>query len=464
MDFVGRGSELALLRRELALVRRGGSRPGRCLLLRGRRRVGKSRLVEEFVDRSGLPSVFFTAAGVPPVAERADFAREVLSSDLPGRDLFDGVRLESWDSALRLLASALPPDTPSILVIDEVPYLTASEPGFEGILQRVWDRVLVRRPVLLVLVGSDLSMMAALNDHGRPFHQRGTPMVLDPLNPADLADLLHLPAAQAVDAYLITGGLPLICTDWVPGTGHEEFLRRSLAAPTSALVVSAELSLAAEFPVEANARAVLGAVGSGERTFTTVQRASGLNSASLNRALTTLAEKGIVAADRPLSTAPSKETRYRVDDPYLRFWLYFLGPRVAEIDRGRGDRVLTRIADGWTSWRGRAVEPVVRGALRRILERSEAVGGYWTRSNDVEVDIVGADRAPVARRVDVVGSIKWHEQRPFDRRDVADLIAARDRVPGADRDTPLIAVSRTGGDADGLATVYGPEDLVRAWQ
>lgn len=464
MEFVGRAAEIATLRRELDLVRRGGSRPGRCILLRGRRRVGKSRLVEEVLELAGVPSVYFTAAGVPPAAERDDFAREVLASDLPGRDLFDGVRLESWDAALRLLASALPADAPSIVVIDEVPYLTATEPGFEGVLQRVWDRVLVRHPVLLVLIGSDLSMMAALNDHGRPFHQRGTPMVLDPLNPADLADLLDLRAADAIDCYLLTGGLPLICADWSPGTDRRGFLRAALSAPTSALVVSAELSLAAEFPVEANARTVLGAIGSGERTFTTVQRAAGLNGASLNRALGTLTGKGIVAADRPLSTAPSKETRYRIDDPYLRFWLYFLGPRIAEIDRGRGDRVLARIEAGWSSWRGRAVEPVVREALRRLTGAPDVIGGYWTRTNEVEVDIVGADRGPVARRIEFVGSIKWHEERPFDHRDVADLITARERVPGADRDTSLVAVSRARVQLDDLITSYGPEELLHAWR
>lgn len=470
MEFVGRSVELAWLERELDLVRRGGSRPGRCVLLRGRRRVGKSRLVEAFIERAGVPSVYFTAAGVTPVAERVDFVREVLASDLPDRELFDGVQLDSWDAALRVLSAAVPDDGPSIVVLDEVPYLTAAETGFEGILQRVWDRVLVRRPVLLILIGSDLSMMAALNEHGRPFHQRGTPMVLDPLTPADVADLLGGTAAEAVDSYLITGGLPLLCADWEPGTTRRDFLRIALSAPTSALVVSAELSLAAECPAEANPRTVLTAIGAGERTFTAIQRASGLPGASLARSLDMLTRKTIVAADRPLSTVASKETRYRIDDPYLRFWLFFLGPRTSEIDRGRGDRVLERIERGWTSWRGRAVEPVVRQALRRqppdtgTASFSDVVGGYWTRTNDVEIDLVGADRAPVAQRIGFVGSITWHDERPFDARDLADLIVARDRVPGADRTTPLVVVSRVPASVDGPAVSYGPEDLLRAWR
>lgn len=426
--------------------------------------MGKSRLVEEFVERAGVPALYFTAAGVTPVAERADFVREVLASDLPERELFDGVHVDSWDAALRLLAAALPEDAPSVVVLDELPYLAATETGFEGVLQRVWDRVLSRRPVLLLLIGSDLSMMASLNEHGRPFHQRGAPMVLDPLTPPDLADLLGVPPAEAIDGYLITGGLPLICADWQPGASRQQFLHAALSAPTSALVVSAELSLAAEFPAEANPRTVLTTIGSGERTFSAIQRASGLPGASLARALDLLGRKAIVAAERPLSTAPSKETRYRIDDPYLRFWLYFLGARTSEVDRGRGDRVLARIEQGWTSWRGRAVEPVVREALRRLPSSSNAVGGYWTRTNDVEIDLVGADRAPVAGRIDFVGSIKWYEDRPFDDRDLAELIVARDRLPGADRSTPLTAVSRVGTSVDGPVTAYAPGDLLAAWR
>lgn len=446
-------------------MRRGGERPGRCVLLRGRRRVGKSRLVEAFLERAGLPSLYFTAAGVAPVAERRDFGREVAVSDLPGRDLFDGVHLDSWDAVLRLLAAALPPDGPAVVVLDELPYLTAAEPGFEGVLQRIWDRVLSRRPVLLVLIGSDLAMMEAINDHGRPFHQRGTPMVLDPLTPADVADLVGGTAAEAIDSYLVTGGMPLLCADWSAGTSRHDFLRRSLAGPTSALVVSAELSLAAEFPAEANPRTVLTAVGHGERTFSSVQRASGLPGASLARALELLVRRGIVAADRPLSTLTSKETRYRIADPYLRFWLYFIGPRLNEINRGRGDRVLARIEQGWTSWRGRAVEPVVRESLARLpVGSAEVVGAYWTRSNDVEIDLVGADREPTARTIGFVGSIKWHEDQPFDARDLAELIVARDRLPGADRDTPLVAVSRVGGPVAGTASSYGAQDVLSAWR
>jgi uncharacterized protein len=468
--FHGREDELALLNHELQQVVDAADqdRPGRCLLIRGRRRVGKSRLVETFIDRAEVPSLYFTAAGDSPEAELERLAKDASLSSLPGRDVLTAGHPQGWDEAFRLLAAALPDDRASVCVIDEVPYLMDDGHAFEGIVQRAWDRQLERKPVLLILIGSDLSMMEALNDYSRPFHQRGREMVVGPLNPADLAAMLDLGPAEAFDAMLVTGGLPLISSEWQPGDSVWDFLGRALANPTSALLVSAERSLAAEFPSATQARTVLTAIGSGERSFTNIATASGrLAATSLNRSLAILTEKRIVAGELPLSTKPSKERRYRITDPYLRFWLNFVAPGMPEIERGRSDVVLARIRRGWTSWRGRAVEPLVRDALARLLPDDKlpvaaAVGGYWTRTNDVEIDIVGADREPVAKRLLFVGSIKWLEGAGFDAHDLVAL--QRHRAALTDDPIPTVAVSRSAVTCTGMDVVYGPQDLLAAWQ
>jgi len=464
--FVGRESELAALADVLAEVTAGGSASGRCLLIRGRRRIGKSSLVEAFLQRSGVPSVFFTAAGAPVEQELAELSVAVTRSTLPGRDVFADAVPGNWSAALRLLGSALPEDQPAVIVIDEVPYLMSVD-GFEGVLQRVWDRDLSRRPVMLILIGSDLSMMESLGSYGRPFHQRGQEMVLGPLSPADVARMARLEPAAAFEAALVTGGLPLICARWRPGDDLWDFLRKQFADPLSPLLVSAERSLAAEFPDQTYARAVLGAIGAGERTFTNIARAAGAISAStLTRAVDLLVSKRMIAAELPVSLAPSRERRYRLVDPYLRFWLTFVRPHLPEIERMRGDLALTAVRERWEAWRGQAIEPLVRESLARLLPAAglpaaPVVGGYWTRSNDVEIDIVGADREPVARRLYFLGSIKWRERSPFDDRDRAALQRQMSRV--SDGPVPLVAVSRTGVRATGLAAAFTPDDLLGAW-
>ena len=221
-------------------------------------------------------------------------------------------------------------------------------------------------------------MMEALNDYGRPFHQRAREMVVPPLSPLEVGAMLDLAAADAFDAYLVTGGLPLIRDEWPAGTTMWEYLGESLADPTSALLVSGERALAVEFPPDSQARLVLSTVGAGERTFTTIgQRAGGLRQASLTRTC------------------------------------------------GSGSR---------------------------------SSAHTWPRSN-----APAADHAPVARRVDAVGSIKWLDTAPFDQRDLARLITHRAQPPDANEATPLLAVSRTGNSVTDLR-VLGPDELLDAWR
>nr|WP_282707168.1 DUF234 domain-containing protein [Nonomuraea coxensis] len=143
-----------------------------------------------------------------------------------------------------------------------------------------------------------------------------------------------------------------------------------------------------------------------------------------------------------------------------------MGPAMEEIERGRGDLTLRRIRENWTSWRGRAVEPLVREALARLLPDANlpaapVIGGYWTRTNDVEIDIVGADRGPIAKELLFVGSVKWLENSPFDRHDLAAL--HRHRAALTSDPVPVVAASRSGTDCTGLDAAYGPAELLAAW-
>lgn len=172
------------------------------------------------------------------------------------------------------------------------------------------------------------------------------------------------------------------------------------------------------------AQAVLAAIGSGQRTWKRIRdelvTGSGrqIADSSLANALRLLEAKRVVAVDLPLSARSSgTERRYRIADPYLRFYLAFLKRGLPLVERGRGDLALLSIERSWQSWRCTAVEPVVREALLRMLPslglpEVATVGGWRTRSNNVEIDLVGMESGT---SVALAGSIKWHESRSLDR-------------------------------------------------
>jgi AAA+ ATPase superfamily predicted ATPase len=469
--FVGRQHELDALGRELAGVRDSGS--GAFLWMRGRRRVGKSRLVEQFLLDTRAPSAFFRSPRREPAETLRRFAATVAQSSLASAPLFaDGLVPDSWVSALRLAAQGATSADPAVIVIDELPYLLERDNGADADLQEAWDRDLQHLPVMLIAIGSDVTMMESLVDYGHALHGRPTRhMVVAPFSPAEVAQLTEMDAAAAFDAYLVVGGFPTLATMWRKSWDRRRFLEEALADSHTYFVVNGERILDNELPYHPQGRQVLEAIGAGERTFSTLRDASGVFSAkSLTNALKLLVdEKRIVAESSPCSVpAPKKSKRYSIADPHLRFWLRFVGPGIDEIDRGRGDLVRARIERAWPAYRGKAIEDLVRRSIERMLPdarfgSARYVGGYWTRNNDVEVDLIGAD-SPDPSSVAFVGSVKWRERARFGPRDTRELIRLRSAVPGAE-DALLIGVSRSGFTADaGLDVALTPADLIAAWR
>lgn len=479
-DFVGRSAELALLRKRLERVASSGS--GTAVAIRGRRQVGKSRLVQQFCDQSGAPYLFFTAVkGASPTESVSMFCTDLRDSTLATNpELVPALETGSWLDAFKVLGGVLP-DTPSIVVLDELPWLAEQSVLFDGALQTAWDRLLSARPVLLLLLGSDVHMMERLTAYDRPFFGRADTMILGPLSPAETADALGLDGADALDAHLVSGGLPGILRSWPHGTPALRFLEQECADPAAALFSVPEAVLMAEFAAPDQARRVLEAVGSGERTQANIAAAAAgrqgaLPSGSLSPLLRRLVEeKRVLAVDEPLSTRPGKPALYRVTDSNLRFYLAALRGAHEQARRGRPEVALRLVQRRWTSWRGRAIEPLVRQSLELALAAGglpwpdvETVGGWWNRQFNPEVDLVGVDRAPVARHVFFVGSVKWLGT-PFDAHDLAELSNAAAQVPGFTHGTTGLAVVSLSGTSPGLklgsgGLLWGPDDVIAAWR
>ncbi|MDI1463868.1 ATP-binding protein [Catellatospora sp. KI3] len=478
--FVGRTAELGYLRKRLDRVTSSGA--GVAVALRGRRQVGKSRLVQEFCDRAGVPYLFHTAVkGSSQVEALTAFSAELRESMLPrDRELIPAAAPANWPDAFRLLASALPA-SPSAVVLDEVPWLAEQDEQFDGALQAAWDRLLRDRPVLLLLLGSDLHMMERLTAYDRPFFGRADNMVLGPLNPGDVAGALGLTGADAIDAHLVCGGLPGIVRAWPHGTPAAAFLEAECEDPASPLFSIPESALMAEFPAPDQAKRVLEAVGGGDRTQANIAATAGgrqgpLPSGVVSPLLRKLAEeKRVLAIDEPLSTHPGKPNLYRIADSNLRLYLAALRSAQEQARRGRPQAAYAVVKRRWASWRGRAVEPLVREALELAAlggelpwPSVEAVGGWWNRQFDPEVDLVGADRGPIAQRIDFAGSVKWLGT-PFDNHDLSKLARGAAAVPGYEPGTTgLAAVSLSGvapnADTGQLTLVWGPQQVLSAWQ
>ncbi|MBT0772924.1 ATP-binding protein [Kineosporia sp. J2-2] len=477
--FVGRRTELSLLSKRLDHIARTGR--GLAVALRGRRQVGKSRLVQECCDRSGLPYLYFTAVKGESVTESTGRLLTALAeSDLPTDTALSPSTPPpgGWGGMLRILADALP-DRPSIVVLDELPWLAEQDDTFDGHLQVAWDRLLSSKPVLLLLLGSDLHMMQRLTAYDRPFYGRADNLTLGPLNLAETAEATGLSGSDAVDAHLITGGLPGIMLRWPAAMPAETYLAEECADPASPLFTVPEQSLASEFPNPDVARRVVEAVGGDARAFANIASTAGgregaVSSGTLSPLLRQLTDdKQVLAVDQPLSISSGKPALYRVADNSLRLYLAVLRDVQNLTRRGRPEAGFAVFRNRWSSWRGRAVEPLVRASLEQATvtgsvpwPQTQTVGGWWNRQFNPEIDLVGADRGPIATEIYFCGSLKWLGT-PFDAHDLRKLQEGAAEVPGfSPSRSGLMVVSRSGAHLpDGAVdVVWTPEDVVDAWR
>lgn len=477
-SFVGRGAELRALQAELDHAIETGE--GRLITVRGRRQVGKSWLIEQWLETYAGPTVFFEAHGYTETRELERFREAVATSNLPSAQTAVGVIFSDWQAALNLASANATQATPTIIVLDEFPDLcdrtrdadgdVAPSPQ-EGAVRAAW-RVLQKRPVVLVLIGSDLAMMERLTTYGFPLYQRPTrQLAVEPLSPLEVSRITGRTGADALDAYLVTGGYPQIVRRW-PAGSLASFLRRELADPSSEFVRSAERIFDGEFPAAVQARTVLSVIGAGERTHSGIVAGTGIKGNNLTRPLATLLDKQIVGSQVPLSTVGSDARRYSITDPYLRFWLRFIAPIRSEIDRGIGASNVATIERSFADYAGRAIEPVIRSAIERRIAARDArfhgariVGGFWSRDHQIEVDLVGADRdTPPVKSVAFVGTIKWRRAKPLDGHDIAELERASVRIAGVTRETPIVGVSRSGFNRTARPIVeVTPDEILEAF-
>lgn len=168
-------------------------------------------------------------------------------------------------------------------------------------------------------------------------------------------------------------------------------------------------------PRGAEGRDTLEAIGAGERAFTAIAQRADVSNRTLENTLATLIDKRVIAKTLPYCAQPRPRlSRYHVSDPYLRFWLRFIRASVPALERGRGDVVHRSIRESWPSFAGRAIEPLVRGAIEALLPDprfggAEHVGGYWNRDGSMEIDLVGGRGQDRSERIDFVGTVKWRE-------------------------------------------------------
>lgn len=332
--FVGREAELGVLE-DLA-----GSGQAELFVLYGRRRVGKTELLQRFCE--GRRAVSFQAAQVRERDNLRAF-RDALRETLED-PLLEGIEFPDWSTALSYAADRAG-DERLVVVLDEFPYLCEGTKGLPSQLQKFWDTRGKRSSLMLVLCGSQVSFMEreVLAERSPLFGRRTGQRRLEPLPPRDaLAFLPSWPVTEAVTAYAVLGGMPAYLRRFRDGEDLEANLLREALRPEGYLFDEVDFLLRSELTTPATYGSLLAAVARKPGRLGEIAADVGIDSTTANKYLSVLRELRLVERDVPVTDPNPLRSRrgvYRIADRFVAFHFRFLQPNLSLIHAGRGQRV-----------------------------------------------------------------------------------------------------------------------------
>ena len=428
--FVGREDELAALDRLYASGR------FEMMVLYGRRRVGKTALLERFcADKNPL---WFTAQVQSDADNLRDFSRAAFARfDMPASLPPFG----TWGDALQFVAER-GGDGPFIFVFDEFPYAAHANPALPSALQVAIDRMFGKTRCLLVLCGSNQGSMEneVLGEKSPLYGRRTAQLKLEPFDYLDAARMLpDCPPQERVAYYASLGGTPYYLAGVEAGRTYVENMGALFFERTGLMFDEPSMLMRQELREPALYGSVLRAIAGGANRSNEIADRAGIPLSSITAYLKTLSELGLVERCVPFGEGErSKRSIYRVKDPAFLFWYRFVAPHIAGIEGGLGERLAGRLLEGdaRSEYEGHLFERVCRQWVLRQARRGAlpldptAVGSWWGTDPAVraqtDIDLVAADDIGGSL---LLGECKWRNE--VDETDVVRTLLDRQRlIPG----------------------------------
>ena len=405
--FFGRENELNTLNRLY------NSNKFEFAVIYGRRRVGKTALINEFTKDKD--TIFFTGVETNQKQNLENFSRCIMEYNI-------GVPVDtsfpSFQAALEYVFE-LAKTKRIVLVIDEYPYVARASKSLASTLQLLIDKNKDDSKLLLILCGSSMSYM---EDHvlayKAPLYGRRTAQLK--IRPFDFFEVCNyftkLSSIDKALAYGIVGGTPQYLMQLDENLSIEENIKNTHLNPASSIFEEPNNLLKQEVREPAIYNAVITAIATGSSKMNEISNKIDEETSVCAIYIKNLITLGIVKKESPYGEKSSRKTIYSIEDNMLRFWYRFVPENTSLISRGATDLAYSRIAPEISSYMGSVFEDICKQYLWKLLleRRCEVdfsdLGRWWgtnpkTKTQE-EIDIMGTDKDAA-----LFGECKWTNEK-----------------------------------------------------
>ena len=372
------------------------------IVLYGRRRVGKTELLKEFLKRhKGLYILARQESEAEQLKKISSQIAEYYQDNVLMLNPFT-----NWDALFQYLSEK--PRIP--IVFDEFPYIVQSSKKITGILQDYWDNKLLQKNTFLILCGSSINMMERLLGSKSPLYGRRTEQILlEPLkfNDACLFFPEGLDFKEKVLRYAILGGMPAYLLEFDFKRNLRENIMNNIAQKNKFLYQDVLFTLREELKEPRNYFSILYSIAKGNSKLGNIVNDTGLEKSFVNKYLGVLIDLQLVERRVPITEKNSARARngiYLLKDNFFKFWFKFIFENQEYVEQGKQEKLVDeKILPEIQSFAGRIFEEV---ALSKMIHsekyRDYLFGRWWDKQS--EADIVGIDKQ---HKKILIGEVKF---------------------------------------------------------
>ena len=383
------------------------------IIIYGKRRIGKTELIKEFIKNKS--SIYFICDRTTEKENLKNLGR------IAGRKFNNLILVENgfndWYQFFNFLKRSFKERI--VIAIDEFPYLYSSNTAISSIFQKGWDENLKDLPIFLIICGSSVSMMLKETIYNSaPLYGRKTGQIfLKPLGFYDAWKFFpKLDFSRFLNIFSICGGIPLYLEQFSPAKSLAENLTTNVFNKNSILYNEGEILLSEELSELRIYFAILKAIALGKTKFGEIINYTGLSKTSIHKYLYVLEELQLVSKEISVTEEKPEKSRkglYKIRDPFFNFWFKFILPFKSEIEIG----YLNEVFKYFNTQFDLAVTTVYQNLCQEILRvklkecfRFNKIGRWWDVISKVqyEIDLVALDED---NNQILFGESKWSNKK-----------------------------------------------------